>query len=239
MKKTLIVLLLMVTGVVRAQIDSAAAVVDRYLALLNIEALPTDSMLYIETAVTTNQHDDTVWIYRWYAPPKRFRVEVRYNGKLLDGLVGDGEKHFIYFDAEHGGWASLRDDFFYEKLKAYDFRGPLYAWRTQGISLTWGGNTILKEQPMQVVKVDDPGLYGRYYMFDARSGLLTLIIETDELAEGFAPRPESRIEWKAMHEFSPIGTGTLLPTLESFLRGEEITVLSSTMRFLPIDPKKF
>lgn len=218
--------------------DTAAAVVDRYMKLLNYEALPQDSLLVMETAITFYGEKDTIWMRRWYAAPQSFRVEVWNRGKLETGLVGNGKERFRQYSQREKEWNDIGSDFFYNNLQGYDFRGPLYHWRTQGATLTWNGITTLKGEPLQVVKVESPLMYERYYMFEPGSGLLTLIFETEKLAEDSRPIRGSHIEWKSCHEYLPIGE-SLLPSLESFMRQGTLTILSTTAHFEPLNPDIF
>lgn len=209
--------------------DSAKAVVERYLQLLNIDGLPHDSLLVMETAVTFYGEKDTIWMRRWYAAPEKFRLEVWNRGKLETGLVSNGKDRFRKYVPADEDWESIKKEEFNQRLQGYDFRGPLYDWRGKGATLSWNGTTTLKGEPLQVVKVSCPAMYDRYYMFEPESGLLTLIFETDNVYKGYAPHREGHIEWKSIHEYQPLTTG-ILPSLESFMRGGVLTIMSSTSR---------
>jgi hypothetical protein len=91
---------------------------------------------------------------------------------------------------------------------------------------------------MQVVKVSRAGMYDRFYMFDPGSGLLTLIVETEDYNPAHAPMKESHVEWKSIHEYLPIGTH-LVPSLESFRRDGKLTILSTTAHMEYIRPRIF
>lgn len=219
--------------------DSARIVVDRYLALLNIEGLPSDSMLVMETAITTSVNSrDTIWMRRWYVPGEQFRVEV-WNGDKMDvGLVTNGKDRFKRYLRLDQRWEVTTREELYTKLQGYDFRGPLYDWRGKGAQLIWNGTTTLKGQELQVVKVICPNMYNRFYMFEPGSGLLTLIIENDERWDGKHAYTENLIEWKVEHEFQPLLL-SLLPSLESFMRKEVLTIMQTSYRLEPIDDNIF
>ena len=218
--------------------DSAKVVVDRYLQMLNIEGLPQDSLLVMETVITFYGHKDTIWMRRWYAVPEKFRVEVWNRGKLETGLVSNGKDRFRRYLPTYESWESITLADFHERMTGYDFRGPLYNWRAKGATLKWNGTTTLKGEPLQVVKVDCPAMYERYYMFEPESGLLTLIFETDNVYQDYSPRREGHIDWKSIHEYQPLATG-ILPSLESFMRGGVLTIMSSTTHFEKNNPEIF
>ncbi len=218
--------------------DSAKVVVDRYLQMLNIDGLPQDSLLVMETAITNLGQKDTVWMRRWYAAPNKFRVEVWNRGKLETGIVTNGQDRFRRYLTAYGSWESVPREDIEKKMQGYDFRGPLYHWREKGATLSWNGTTTLKGEPLQVVKVECPGMYERYYMFEPESGLLTLIFETDKTADGNHQYTKDRIDWKSIHEYQPLTTG-ILPSQESFMRQGVLTILNSTTHFEEMNPDIF
>lgn len=218
--------------------DTAVAVVDRYLERLNFEALPQDSQLVMETAITFYGEKDTIWMRRWYTAPQCFRIEVWNRGKLETGLIGNGKDFFRQYSQREKRWETVKREAFYNLLQAYDFRGPLYNWRVNGATLTWNGTTTLKGERMNVVKVQCPQMYERYYMFEPESGLLTLIVETEKLGEDMRPMPDVHIEWKSCHEYLPLGR-SLLPSLESFMRQGTLTILSTDAHFEKANPEIF
>lgn len=218
--------------------DSASHVVNNYLRMLNIEALPEDSILYLETTITTPGSTDTFLMRRWHARPQMFRVEVWRGDELQDALCTNGAARFRHYDATEKRWTSLRPERFHDKMRGYDFRGPLHEWLYKGTTLRWKGSVDYNGVPLQAVDVSMPNMYERTYFFDPSNGLLALIIENDSLNSDFAPRPETRIEWKIIHEYLPIGE-SLLPSLESFFRGTTLTILATKPRFLPRDTHIF
>lgn len=239
--KTLAATLLLLTPVAgRAQNhafvigDTAEYVVERYLRLLAIDELPEDSVLSLETAVTVYGDTDTVWMRRWYMPSNKFRIEISYHGRIVQGYITNGKKRFRRYNRFDRVWEPINQTDIDTIVRSYDFRSPLYRWREKGATLTWNGTTLLKEHPMQVVKVSSPDMFDRYYMFDPDNGLLTLIIETDKMngaTVNVADYP-SHIDWKSFQEYQPVGH-SLIPSEESFLRNDDLTILHTTVRLEP------
>ena len=66
--------------------------------------------------------------------------------------------------------------------------------------------------------------------------MLSVILETDEMLDrdDHDVDTTARIEWKCMHEYQQVGT-SLLPRLESFLRGQRLTVMETTARLEPLN----
>lgn len=219
--------------------DSAMHVVDRYVQMLDIDNLPKDSLLVMETAITTSLNTkDTIWMRRWYAPGERHRIEVWNNKKLEYGLLSNGKDRFRIYRTAYETWESISIEELNHKLMGYDFRGPLYHWEEKGAQLSWNGTTELKGQPLQVVKIECPNMYTRYYMFEPESGLLTLIFETDVMFDGTKDIHAGHIEWKSFHEYQPLTVG-LLPSLESFMRNGELTIMRTSFHFEALEPDFF
>lgn len=242
MKRILITLLLLLPATAFGQLgngdDTAATVVDRYLTLLNIEGYSEDSMLVMETAVTVYGSDDTLWMRRWFAPAKKLRMELWYKDTLTEGLISNGVDNFLRYDAKKGKWVEESRQKMAHLLSGYDFRGPLYLWRWNGSTLTWNGMGDIKGKPMQVVKVSRSGMYDRYYMFDPASGLLTLIMESEDFDPENPPKKEGHIEWKSVNEYLPV-SNHLVPSLESFMRDGRLTILSTTAHLEYLRPRIF
>lgn len=220
--------------------DSAEYVVDRYLRLLNVDALPADSLLVIETTVTFTGSTDTVTMHRWYMPGQRFRVEVYQKGELQTGLVSNGKDRFSRYNRRGQTWEKIHVEELEDAFRAYDFRGPLYDWRGRNAELTWEGIATVNNHALQSVKVSCPDFYDRHYMFEPESGLLVLIVETEFMpgVSEKAPLNENHIDWKTIHEYQPLGA-SLLVTQESFARNGMLTVLTSTVHFEPADEALF
>ena len=242
MKRTLIAWLLLLPALASAQQwddnDTATQVVDRYLRLLNVESYSEDSMLVMETAVTVYGSGDTMTLRRWFSPAKKHRVELWYDGQLREGLISNDEDVFLHYNAEGKRWDTVSKKEFSTLVSGYDIRGPLYLWRWRGAKLTWNGLTELKGAPLQVVKVERPERYDRYYMFDPVSGLLVLIVETEHYTGDTEPIKGSHIDWKSCHEYLPV-SNHLVPSLESFMRNGKLTIMSTTAHLEPIRPRIF
>lgn len=216
--------------------DTAQYIVDQYLRLLAFDELPEDSLLVLETTVILQGSADTLVIRRWYQPGERFRYEIWHDGKLLKGYLTNGDKRHRHYNRYDDTWTAATKEEVERDLRAYDFRGPLYRWREKGATLTWNGTTTLMDHTLQVVKVSCPDFFDRYYMFDPLNGLLTFIFESDKMmgeAVNTADFP-SHIEWKSIHEYQPVGS-SLIPSLESFMRNGNLTVLATTVHLEPTD----
>lgn len=242
-KTTLIILLMLLVPTLRGQQrqyleETAVRVVDKYVGMLNIEALPSDSLLVMETLITTMGSTDTFLMKRWWASPQMFRVEVWHADTLQTGLYGNGRNRWRKYYAAMHGWEDIGDALFYSYYEAYDFRGPLYSWRAQNASLSYLGTKEMKGRPFDVVKVETPDHYTRNYMFDRNNGLLTFITEESEIDGEAIVADDAHIEWKAMLEFQPIGHA-MLPSLESFSRQGAVTILRSTYHMERLDTHLF
>ena len=239
MKRIALIIALLLPLALHAKSDStAAAIVDRYLSLLNVDALPHDSMLVITTTVTSPGSTDTFTMKRLYAWPQMFRVDVfDAGGKRLTGLCGNGTTRHRSYDTLRGWWRELTKETFYYKLSSFDFRGPLYNWRSQGVDLEYQGKTTVKGEQLDVVKVSGPTVYTRMYMFQD-NGMLALIIDSDKVEADDAPYSDTHIEWKCIHEYQHIGE-TLLPSLESFARDNRLTVLQSEAHLEALETLQF
>ena len=212
--------------------DTAVHVVDTYLRMLNFDALPEDSILYLETTITSPGTTDTFLMRRWHARPQMFRIEVWDKDKITFGICSNGKDRYRQYIPKAGYWEDFSPDRFHEEHLGYDFRGPLYNWRNNASELRWKGTADYNGHPLQVVEVLRPDSYDRYYMFDPSNGLLTLILEQSTTYGDSARIAPSHIEWKVIHEYQPLGE-CLIPSLESFLRGTTLTILATKPRFLP------
>lgn len=212
--------------------DTAAHVVDTYLRMLNFDALPDDSTLFLETTITSPSSSDTLVMRRWFAKPEMHRVEVWHADSLLTGYCSNGTNRFRKFISILGYWEDLEPDIFRRDLRGYDFRGPFHQWHASGLSLQWKGITNYKNQPLQAIRATSDNSYDRYYFFDPNNNLLTLILEDSTINEISTTVLPSHIEWKVYHEYQPLGE-CLIPSLESFLRGTTLTILATKPRFLP------
>ena len=224
MKKLLAILILLLPLTAFSQSDSTAIrIVERYLNILNIEALPHDSMLVLTTEITSPTGGDTFSMRRLYAWPQMFLVEVRTaDGKLQTGLCGNGTDYRVYSE-KYNAWRNITTASFYDRLYGFDFRGPLYNWRNDNAEMTYGGHTTYKGQKLEVVNVSAPGFFHRTYLFEP-SGILSAIIENDTIDEHYGKLMDAHIDWKIIHEYQNVGQ-TIIPALESFMREGELTVM--------------
>lgn len=233
MKKTLLLCLLALPFALHAQ-DTAEMVVNRYLQLLNYEALPKDSMLVMETTITYSNSIDTFVMRRYYQPEGMMRVEVWQGDTLTTGMCTNGSsRHRVYYSSL-GWWEDKPHVDFHKQMQQYDFRGILYGWHGFGIKLTYLGMATVDKYKMHAVRSEQMNHYNRTYFFDPNNGLLVLVTETDEMPEGSRRMPffEPPIDFKFTHEYLPIGQ-SLLPSVESYQRNGELIVMRTTAHFEP------
>lgn len=235
MKKTFLILALLLPLAAAAQ-DSAEAVVQRYLKLLNYEALPADSLLVMETTVSFHGSDDTYTLRRLYAVPNMMRVEVWHGDTLTNGYSTNGGSRHREYSRALGWWNDAEHSIFHKRIDSYDFRGPLYRWRERGIKLTYMGGATTKGERLQVVRAEMADNYTRYYMFEQQSGLLVLMQERDEdttntntVLKALRPRP---IDYEVIHEYLPVGE-SLVPSEMSYMRDGLLTIMRTSARFEP------
>lgn len=233
MKHLLLCLLLLAPCAARAQ-DSAAIVVGRYLRLLNAEALPSDSLLIIETTITYRDSRDTHFMRRYYQAPAMMRVEVWQADTLTAGLCTNGTSRFRQYNMLQGWWNDLSEEEFSLALQAYDPRSPLFNYAARGITLSYTGIILIEGHPFHVVRAEQRDHYNRSYFFDRDSGLLTLITESYDMPAG-SHRPMQSlppIEYKFIHQYQPLGE-SLIPSEESFRREGVLHILNSTLHLAP------
>lgn len=211
--------------------DTAAMIIDRYMSILNYDALPHDSLLVLETFITYPQTNDTFVMKRWYMWPQMMRVEIWRGQEQHGGLCTNGHDRYRKFIKSLGYWQDIDADQFYDNLHGYDFRGPLYNWRINGTQLDYQGKVKAPGgQMLESVLVNTPGMFYRYYMFQP-DGLLALIVETEEIdSKKSASFDEVHIEWKCMHEYKLLGK-SLFPSQESFMRRGTLTVMETSAHF--------
>lgn len=233
MKKKLLLLLGLLPLTVQAQ-DTAEAVVDRYVSLLNYDALPKDSMLVMETTIIYRDQADTFYMRRYYQEGEMHRIEVYHGDSLTTGLCSNGTFRFREYSAATEWWDDREPDQWRSLMEPYDFRGPLYRWRERGIKLTYMGTSQVGGHDMLTVRTEQIDHYVRLYFFDPSNGLLVLIMERDEMPEGSHSSPfrTRNIDFKFVHEFMPMGE-SLVPSQESYRRGVDMVIMLTTMRFEP------
>ncbi len=220
--------------------SSAARIVDRYLDILNIKALPMDSMLVMTTEITQPGSTDTIVMRRLFQQPQMFLVEVRGSNGLQSALCSDGKTYYRSYSPKYEQWHNLERGTFFSHLTGFDFRGPLYNWRNTGLMMSYRGKVKAQNKgnvELDVVRVEVEGRYMRDYMFEP-SGLLSVIVESDSIMKDAGIYEDAHIEWKIIHEYDNIGR-TLLPTVESFARDSVITIMRTEMHFEPRNDDKF
>ena len=207
--------------------DSARWVLDRYVRLLNYEAFPQDSMLYIKSLIVEPYTDgDTLVMERWWMAPAFYRTELRRHDTLLTGYFGDGQYVFKSYNAEKRRWESIGMTQYYDETMGYNFHGPLYYWKTDGLETRYEGVWNYNSNQAYRVFVSSPDRYDRYYLFEKESGLLFLIDELDTYREDLRADSTKHVNWRAYHEYTPLGS-SLFPTVESYMQGETMVVIYS------------
>lgn len=237
MKKALLCIMLWLPLCVAAQrpaVDTALQVVDRYLGMLNYEALPRDSMLVARTVVTFNNGADTIIMHRWLAPEGRVRVEVWDGGKQSTGYCTNGKDRHRRFAYQLGWWQDCGQEEMQKFLQPFELRGQLYDYKARGVELHYNGVSEYHGQRMHVVLATQLGHYDRYYFFEEGSGLLVLIREINSSTGGTVKTPGDVMEWKIIHEYQPIGV-SMIVSQESFMREGRVYTMFTTARFEPID----
>lgn len=233
MRRTLFLLLLLLPPCLKAQtssFDSAMTVVGRYRNMLNYGALPKDSMLVTETLVTLHGQADTFVMKRWFVPPAMMRVEVWLGDSLTEGFCTNGTGRFREYSSYNGWWSDLDPAGFAHRVEPYDFRCPLHDLDTSAIRLSYAGNTTLNGHPLQAVRVERKKYLTQYYLFEKESGLLLFIIAGDEMPKEGLPRKYGRSDWKAFHEYLPVGA-SLIASEESYWRDGVLTIMRTQAHF--------
>lgn len=212
--------------------DSGTIVLENYYAILNVDNIPADSMLYIESySVDASQPADTVFMRRWFGAPNQTRVEVTYHGQLVNGMQSDGNKVFRIFDTVKRQWKDVKSEKFYDMM-AYDYRGPLYNWHAMGAELFYQGVWDFQGHKVHRVFVMQTGRYDRNYLFEKETGLLFFIDERDTHDQGMRKDRQGHVTWRAYHEYVPLN-GSLYVSEESFMKDNSVTVTRHAYRFLP------
>ena len=239
MKRFALALTLLLPLAAAAQSDSTAIrIVDRYLKIMNIDAMPADSMLVATTEIVYPISGDTFTMQRYYATPQMHRIEVRKtDGSLQTGLYGNGSDTYKAYTDKYRQWVSVTTESFYSRLGGFDLRGPLYNWRSANAYLVYRGKTSYKGQQLDAVHYSAPGFFGRLYLFEP-SGLLSAIIEDDTVNDGYNALLDAHIDWKCIHEYDYVGP-MLLPTVESFMRQNTLTIMRTRMRLEKRDNSLF
>lgn len=220
--------------------DSAEWVVERYLRLMNIEGLERDSILYMEsTIVYASAPTDTAILKRWFLPPNRFRSEMWHKDTLLEGLYTDGKKlHREINNTNLVYWMHITESRYYDQVRPYDFRGPLYSWRADGAELTYQGVWKMEGSDVYRIYVETPDRYNSYYLFEKGSGLLFLEQTTEGHSAYSNHQAKAFAGLHGIHEYLPIGKA-LLPSVESYQTKDDMLIYRTTYRYVPLDMRIF
>lgn len=216
--------------------DSAEWVVDRYLQLMNLDALRSDSILYMETVIYyASSPQDTAIMKRWFLPPNRFRAELWHGDTLLEGTYTDGKRVFREYNVKTlDGWTRVAESRYYNVAPTYEFRGPLYNWRAQGGVLEYQGVWNFQGNEVYRVYMEAPERYNSYFFFEKNSGLLFLEQQTSHHSEYSNHQASVHPDVHGVHEYQPLGV-SLLPSYESFqIEGDRLLYLT-TFRYLPLN----
>lgn len=241
MKKTTLLLLatLLLAPAAKAQTDTAAAIVDRYLTMLNYTSLPADSMLTLETSIRIHDSEVRFEMKRHFAADGMVRVEVWRGDTLTLGLCSNGSTRYRKYSMQTGWWDDIEPRDMAEAMEGYDYRGPLYDWRQRGITLAYEGPAEMKGHPMQVVRARQKRHFMRRYFFDATTSLLTMVLEEDNLEDTKdVPLKLIPIDFKFIHEYTPVGF-SLVPTQESYQRDGLLHIMETRLRMEPLDRSLF
>lgn len=239
MKRILIMILMAASAMAtQAQTDSAAIIVDRFVSILNMKMLPTDSMVVVTSIqVDRNNPKDTIIMRRWVAYPNKSRSEVWYGKKILDGFVSDGMSQHMFFDTTMQIWRNTTHVQYLDNQAAYDVRGPFHNWRTQGVELRYNGEKQFQGHPVYAVEVELPNTNNREYFFEKETGMLFLYRVLDQHT-GDSVKEEYKTDWRAYHEYQEKGA-CIFPKVESYQNQGHIYIIHHKVEFRPIDDRVF
>ena len=219
--------------------DTAKAIVERFLKALNYEALPADSILYIESSIFDfHDRSDTLVMKRWFMPPHNHRVELWSHGQIQLGYLTDGVDNARRYDTVDRVWRKITLADYYDRGSAYDFRTPLYNWRTNGTELQYLGEKEIQGVKVYEVHAETPGMHIREYLFERENGLLFFVIEHPEIFGGEVDPLHRNVDWRAFTDYIHIGQ-SLLPYTESYRRDGRVTVINHRYAVLKKDKQKF
>ena len=219
----------------------AIAVIDNYLKKIDFGQINNDSMLCVETHVIDRSHpNDTITIYRWYMSPRYNRTEIWQGGHIQDGYHSDGVKLFRKFHTGRREWANLTPDSYYQTTLPLDIRGALYDWRAKGAEVYYAGEVTFQGELVDRVFVTAPETFDRYYFFERRTGMLGFVTEDEHI---YGDREKAlnavRVDWKAWHEYTPVGM-FYLPKEESYqVGGKQIVILQHSYHYEAPQEKLF
>jgi hypothetical protein len=245
MKKLLFSLLFAFAFAASAQnsapaVDSAQLVVQRFLDRLNIGAIPSDSILYMETTICLRtRQGDTAILKRWFQQPNRFRAELWHGDTLQTGVITDGKE--IFYEADRkvtSTWYFTTAERYYRVAPGYEFRTALYNWQANGDVLTYKGLWNFNGHQVHRILVEEPYAYRRYFFFEKESGLLFLIEETNEHSEYSNHQAYRHPSIHGYHEYYPLGN-VLLPSAESYQMDGETIYHYTRYKYIPLNDKLF
>lgn len=220
--------------------DSAELIMNRYMDLMNFDAIRMDSILYMETYIYyMTRPNDTAILKRWYLPPNMHRAELWHGDTLLEGAYTDGKAVFREYNKELlDGWTRIAMSRYYNIAPGYDFRGPMYNWKANGSELTFKGMWKFEGNDIYRILVETPDKYNRYLLFEKESGLLFLIEETNQHSEYSNHKAYAHPDLHAYHEYQPIGT-VLLPSVESYKVDGDVLFHYTHYQYIKKDLKIF
>lgn len=217
----------------------ASSIVASYYSILNYDAIPKDSILYIETHIVQRGSTDTLLMLRWFAVPQYNRIEIWDQNVLLTGYHSDGKSSFREYDTTLHMWKDINSDTYLDKVAPYDFHGPLYHWQNHGVELQYDGEYKFEGHPVYRISAKSPQTYDRKYLFEKETGLLFLFTESDSIdGNALARKGNRRKDWHAYHEFQPLNT-IVLPSQESYQYNSTITLISHKAKFIGFNQKLF
>lgn len=219
--------------------DSARLIIDKYLEILRHDAIKADSMLYIESIVVSRSNtDDTCVLKRWYLAPNCYRVELWNRDTLLFGLMTDGLTIHKRITKDEKRWEDISISEFMDLFPGYDFHGPFAHYKVLGWDIRYEGIWNFNGHEVYKIFVQAPHYYDRYYLFEKESNLLFLIDEQETLEPNTYVQDSSHVDWRAYHEYTPLGFA-LFPSIESYQIDGEITTIFSNIRYVAKDEKIF
>ena len=217
--------------------------VDRYVQMLNIDHLPQDSLLVMETAITTNlDSKDTIWMRRWYAAGEKHRIEVWIDKKLNFGLTSNGKDRFRNYRSAYETWEAItKENFSNRSCRATTSAGRSTAGARKAPRSPGTAPRTSKGTPCR---------WSRWYA--PRCTTATTCSTPPADCSPSSSRPTARTtapprsapaprtsSGRASTNTCPVTAPHLLPSLESFMRSGTLTVLSTTMHLEPRNDELF
>ena len=216
--------------------DSAAYVVDRFLQIVNYDAIEADSLLYSESKLFNVHSTDTLRMLRWFSSQNKIRIELWRHDTLVVGFYSNERDKFRSYDLKTRQWEDLGVSDFFRKTKGYSYKNALSRWRDEKYKLTYKGVWRYEGRDTYRVHVQANDQYDRDYLFERQSGLLFLVDESDTYRKNLIDEPGMHPSWRAYHEYIPLGNvvkAALLTSKESYLYDGQVTVMASTYKYIP------